>query len=88
MFCCPVQEEESLGGNGAPVYLFPVESQLEVQRFLNLLHLLKPLTSLGLLPTRDFTGRNGKTELFVFHGLCFWTGIASSSEVTSLIAAA
>lgn len=58
MFCCPVQEEESLGGNGAPV-----ESQLEVQHFLNLLHLLKPLTSLGLLPTRDFTGRNGKTEL-------------------------
>lgn len=63
MLCCPVQEEESLGGNGAPVCLFPVESQLEVQRFLNLLHLLKPLTSLGLSPTRDFTGRNGKTEL-------------------------
>lgn len=63
MFCCPVHEEENLGGNGAPVSLLTVESQLEVQHFRNLLHLPKPLTSLGLLPARDFTGRNGETEL-------------------------
>lgn len=41
----------------------PVESLLEVEHSLNLLHLPKALTSLGLLPARDFTGRNGETEL-------------------------
>lgn len=63
VFCSPVQEGERMGGSTACVHLCPMESQLEMHHLLNLLHLLKPLTSQDHIPVGYFTRRNSETGL-------------------------